>query len=707
MAGNEGAVLNSIADEINRLAGEIEEALKIRLPGLRSDKEMTQWIQSNGLNGQVFFTKISKLVAFTLILKFIIIEYLNQASDSGHLKFSELADMSIISEQVNKQVGLELFPPSPLDKVIKILPPHVKPQADKIRGFAESVREDRENISAIYNSIVTQKERRKMGQFWTPDYIANFMVHWVLRAPEDKLFELGSGPAPFLVGAVCRLEKFGQKKDEMHKNLFGVELGFVPYLMGVANLLSRIPHAKRNIIHGDFLLMEPPNKSGSETSFDDFLPSKRTLAFDAIAFNPPYTRHHLLPSTYKANLLPAFEKRFGVNVSRLSSLFVYFIFHALSFLKMGGRMAFITPTIVFESRTSNSLKDFLSKNMCINAIVSFSDEMNVFPGVDTAACITLLEKNQPKNGEVVLMKIAKWPGKEEVLKALETGLEGEYEWGIVRKISNVELVSKKNWTTLVQSDHLVESSKFVKLGELVHDIRGIATGANDFFTLSDEEIKREGLEKSFLRPVIRRTRYAKGYVFNSIDFERLGKEGKKRWLLYCTERERDLVRGSNVGKYIRKGEQTGLNERSLIKMRRIWYEMEQRQVPPILFTYLGRRRSRFILNKAGVLALNVFLLIYPSPEINSNEINLKALLAVLNSGITRHSLREVGRSYGGDTLKLEPRQLEEARVLDPRKLTSEQIEKLAGLYDELCEKSGEQEEHTKNKIDQLIKEFVA
>lgn len=38
--------------------------------------------------------------------------------------------------------------------------------------------------------------------------------------------------------------------------------------------------------------------------------------------------------------------------------------------------------------------------------------------------------------------------------------------------------------------------------------------------------------------------------------------------------------------------------------------MEQREVPPILFAYLGRRNTRFILNEAGILPLTGFLCVY-------------------------------------------------------------------------------------------------
>ena len=69
-------------------------------------------------------------------------------------------------------------------------------------------------------------------------------------------------------------------------------------------------------------------------------------------------------------------------------------------------------------------------------------------------------------------------------------------------------------------------------------------------------------------------------------------------------------------------------------------------------------------------------------------------------------LRHVGRSYGGDTLKIEPRQLEQLEILDPRQLKQEQRIKLAELFDQLVRTTHISEENSiKEEIDLLIKKY--
>ncbi|HID62187.1 MAG TPA: AccI family restriction endonuclease [Anaerolineae bacterium] len=157
-------------------------------------------------------------------------------------------------------------------------------------------------------------------------------------------------------------------------------------------------------------------------------------------------------------------------------------------------------------------------------------------------------------------------------------------------------------------------------------------------------------------------------------------------------------------RYIQHGEALGLHQRSLVKTRSLWYAMEQRDPAPIYFTYLSRKKSRFIYNQVDVLALNVFLCIYPMPAIGQDEMMIKSLLAVLNSLVAKDSLRYVGRSYGGDTIKIEPREMDRLPVLNPLRLAPQEREKLAELFDCLCQADPDRDEKT---IRQAIDEAIA
>jgi hypothetical protein len=185
-------------------------------------------------------------------------------------------------------------------------------------------------------------------------------------------------------------------------------------------------------------------------------------------------------------------------------------------------------------------------------------------------------------------------------------------------------------------------------------VRGIATGANEFFFLTRKQVKSLGLESRFFIRAVGRTRDCRENVITPDTLEKLEEENRPTWLLNLDGTPKDRLPHS-MQSYLASGERAKLNERALIRSRRPWYKMEQRTPPPILFAYLGRRDCRFILNKAGVVPLTGFLCVYPH---DSSPDGAERLWRALNHPSTLANLIFTGKSYGGGALKVEPRQLD-------------------------------------------------
>jgi adenine-specific DNA-methyltransferase len=107
--------------------------------------------------------------------------------------------------------------------------------------------------------------------------------------------------------------------------------------------------------------------------------------------------------------------------------------------------------------------------------------------------------------------------------------------------------------------------------------------------------------------------------------------------------------------YLKKGETIGLPQKPLISQRKPWYKTELRIAPPFLFSYLGRRNSRFIRNTAKIIPLTGFLCVYPKSD---DEGYMSQLWKILNDPDTLANLALVGKSYGDGAIKVEPRALE-------------------------------------------------
>lgn len=198
----------------------------------------------------------------------------------------------------------------------------------------------------------------------------------------------------------------------------------------------------------------------------------------------------------------------------------------------------------------------------------------------------------------------------------------------------------------------------ILLCEFAKIVRGIATGGNEFFFLTREQVRSQGLPERFFRRAIGRTRDCPSDRLTEVDLDRLEAVGRATWLLNLDDEAASHL-PTALQEYLKHGEKLELPNRALIKTRRPWYKMEKRTPPPILFAYLGRRDCRFILNEAGVVPLTGFLCVYPW---DTTLAGVKKLWRALNHPDTLANLSFVAKSYGGGALKAEPRQLDQLEI---------------------------------------------
>ncbi|MDY7078275.1 MAG: N-6 DNA methylase [Chloroflexota bacterium] len=682
-----------------------------------TDEDFVQWAELHGWNKAVDKRMVAHQAALNLVLRALICHC------RGDDDFPTVVPADFIlthSNSLLQNLGISPQPSSYLDHLA--IQAGVTLKKSQIAALVSALQREREDvIGAVYTSWVSQDARRTLGQFWTPQPIAQLMTWWAIRSPSDCVLDPAFGSGILLLMATDRLTLLGTPAKAILRQMAGAELSPLVFLMGLTNvLLQHVSRARLRLQWGDFLMpkREPYTmlKESSVTyatgARQMALPGMKIIAptvfpdqFEAIVCNPPYTRHHHLPEAYKSSWANVMKQEYGIRLSRFSSLFAYFFVQASRMLSPAGRMAFITPATVFEASYSSQVKTFIRRQLRLRAIVGFDESLSVFEGVDTAACITLVEgPDAPARDQSVHVQIRKWPGVEPVLQMIEQGSTVTTDWGSSREIDLSALEPHRKWTVIGRENSRFDNECFVPLSTLARVMRGIATGANNFFVLSDDEVIEWGLNQANLRPVLTKTREAPEYVFSQADFDRLGREGKKRWLLYLTG---PVTPGTAEARYIQHGETLGLHQRSLVKTRSLWYLMEQRDPAPIYFTYLSRKRSRFIHNQTNVLALNVFLCVYPAPAISQDETTIKALLAMLNSLIAKDSLRHVGRTYGGDTIKIEPREMDRMPVMNPIKLAVSTREILARLFDQLCHAdSKEAEKVARQTIDEEIAQLL-
>jgi adenine-specific DNA-methyltransferase len=425
---------------------------------------------------------------------------------------------------------------------------------------------------------------------------------------------------------------------------------------------------------------------------EDFLLWNSDEQFDAIICNPPYIKFH----GFNREVIKKISSEFNTSLSQLTNIYALFFIRAVKFVKPQGLLAFITPSEFLYTGYGRVLKKFILENYRIEALILVGLQKEIFEEAMTTALITFLVKDKPERGHKVRF-INLENNHHGVLEGLEK-LEP------ITEVPQYELNPQEKWLNYFIEEEDIKGiiDKLVPLSTIATVDRGIATGCNEFFTLSKETLKRFSIPESCVRPVITKASHAMHYDFTYEDWITLANNNENVYLLYCFK----YPPPEELKRYLEYGMKMNVHKRYIPSHRKVWYWVDKREPAPILALVFSRDRMRFIYNKAGVLNLTPFHCVYPFFK---DELKLKALLAYLNSNICQKIATIRGRIYGTGLRKLEPKDVEELLVIDVNSLSYDDMLKLAQLFDKLCEVSRtdpEGEVEIKRKIDETIKEVL-
>ena len=133
------------------------------------------------------------------------------------------------------------------------------------------------NLYKIPSSGEAREELRKSGQFWTPDWVAEAMVAYVLGNKGGKLFDPAVG-----AGAFFRAAK-----------TIAIEKGFSVHFSGMdIDPLTLEKAINQGLDYSDI----------KDVKIGDFICQHPQEKLFSIVANPPYIRHHRLTKEIKEKL---------------------------------------------------------------------------------------------------------------------------------------------------------------------------------------------------------------------------------------------------------------------------------------------------------------------------------------------------------------------------------------------------------------------
>jgi len=493
-----------------------------------------------------------------------------------------------------------------------------------------------EQIENHYSARTNLEHRRSLGQFFTPFRIALLMSEWVLGSEtrELRILDPAAGFGIFERAITSRNESNNKK---LGFDLWEIDRNIFHKLTEVVSTLN----IRANILNGNFMLGSWEEK------------------YDGIIANPPYYKHHHIQNKEEVHEEICLKTCFRFSLQ--TNIYCWFLIKSMNLLNTGGRLAFIVPSEFLNANYGEKVKAYLAQSGIVVHLININFEENVFNNALTTSIIILAERGTSKNNRINFYSV------EDIAQI--TDLSAFLSRQPITCMDVDELDPKVKWRNYFKryeqsrgDDTLIP---FSKLGRFS---RGIATGANKYFTLSERERNDNNLSSNCLLPCITKATHAKDIRFTQNDFDNLLR-GNRKVYLFDGERCNDL----SCTAYIGKGEDEGVDKRYLTRNRKPWYALEKRAVSKIWVSVFGRRGIKFVWNETNCLNLTCFHAFYPS---HLGKKYLDILFLYLNTDFAKRLIDREKREYGNGLGKFEPNDINKALIFDFERLAEKTLNRL-------------------------------
>lgn len=500
-----------------------------------------------------------------------------------------------------------------------------------------------------YLKITDLAHRKKFAQFFTPKQVADFMARWVLNSPKNNKTILE--PA------------------------FGLGI-FSRYMLNIDQSIKIEGYDIDDVIMG--YAKENFSESGANVVLNssDYLLSSWEKKFDGIICNPPYLKFHDYDNSKCVSIL---NMQLGTQLSGFTNLYALFLLKSISQLADDGRLAYIIPSEFLNSDYGVQVKKYLLQSGTLRHIIIVDFNKCAFDDALTTACILLCQKAEKAASYVNIVMV-------DDINNLNSVLDNESG-----KLDVGLLQPEKKWRCFYSDRKSSKYNNLVPFSTFAKVSRGIATGANAYFTFNIAKKNEYNIPQKSLKPCICHSADVKKMIFTEDDFSDLSSEGKNVYLFDGCAVEADCY----VEKYIGLGIENGVDKKYLTASRKPWYAIENRLPSPIWVSVFNRRGLKFVRNVANVYNLTTFHCVY-----NISEVDTDIIFAYLMTDMAKEILLENSRQYGNGLIKLEPNDLNKGYMADLRLLGDDELHFVKSVYERLYEK-----EYLADSLVRLLDEF--
>jgi len=495
------------------------------------------------------------------------------------------------------------------------------------------------SIESEYSKLTSLDHRKKYAQFFTPHPIATIMARWIL---DNKNLNSVLEPA-FGLGIFSRII-LSEKPDVIIKG-FEIDQKILDQARTYFDDYENV-----DLIQQDYMLNDWKNK------------------YDGIICNPPYFKFHDYDNI---NILNVVESNLNVRLNGFTNLYTLFLIKSIHQLCPNGRAAYIIPSEFLNSDYGKLVKTFLIKSKVLRHIIIFDFEQNVFDDALTTASIILCANDHLVNN----VRFTNVHNIDE-LNNLESLID-TYPLlsDQTTSINFNDLDPNIKWRAYYQNQNSLKYSHLVPFSNYGKVVRGIATGANEYFTFNLSKASEFSIPKKYLLPCICKAVDIKKPIFTVADFNQLEANDRPVYLINATD-----IENQNVQSYIQKGVQDQIDQKYLTASRTPWYSLEKRPPAPIWVSVFNRNGLRFIRNEANISNLTTFHAVYIKHFDLFSNIEIDLFYAYLITDVAKQIFEDNRREYGNGLQKFEPNDINKANILNLELLDNKTVNGILDLY---------------------------
>lgn len=455
-------------------------------------------------------------------------------------------------------------------------------------------------------------DKKFLGQVLTPKVLADFMAGWLIQNNPKSVLDPAGGDGALIL--------------PFKKLNTNIETTVVEIDKEMADACKKKLKAFTNleIINNDFFRIVKNHKK----------------KYDAIIVNPPYVKGQFISK--KEIFFETFKDDFGLSLRQNSNLYCYFIIALTALLNPGGRASILVPIELFNANFGEDIKNYLIDKKYLKSVVFIDNKCNVFENAVTTSAVLFLEAPIDESPyEITIHNVKNLTQLKDLSKTYTIKKKPE------------ELLKIKKWSSLKENTKIVDDENSIALRDFITTKRGIATGANEFFHMTEREAKYLNLRPESLKLCVANINGIKSLDINQKFIDELLAMSYKTQLfdvMEPNEAEQD---------YLDKGIKAGLLNRYILANKKVWYQQEKREPAHILFNVFAREKFNFLLNSAKVLNLTNNHCIYVK---NNNWKFARELWKLLNSEEIQPIINAHKREYGNGLYKMEPKDLLDLRI---------------------------------------------